>query len=163
MRDYKKEYERYLELHPDNGKIDYARRKELHPNSYADRIEYYQERYVKTVQDNPDYNRELYLRRIKLNPNIGKQNYEKRKKNQPNYGKYTIRFKGKQINLGYNPLTYSCVKCSRTVESGEIKITHLHHDKYDWNDPIAYTRELCVRCHNNFHKSNPTIPELNKP
>ena len=37
---------------------------------------------------------------------------------------------------------------SKGNRKGEIKLTNLHHEKYDENDPLAHTVELCVECHN---------------
>jgi len=53
-----------------------------------------------------------------------------------------IRFRGKQIDLDHNPRTGVCTKC------GFVGYTHLHHTKYDDTDPLKYTVELCVGCHN---------------
>ena len=62
-----------------------------------------------------------------------------------------ISFKGENTPLDHNPRKGICNNCKRTVTSGEIKITNLHHIKYDPNNPLAYTIELCVGCHNSIH------------
>ncbi|MBC8549884.1 MAG: hypothetical protein H8D23_09545 [Candidatus Brocadiales bacterium] len=59
----------------------------------------------------------------------------------------SIRFKGKSIKLDHNPRTGICSKC------GEKRLTNLHHTKYDDSDPLKYTIELCVPCHNKQHLS----------
>lgn len=53
-----------------------------------------------------------------------------------------ITFKGKQVDLDYNPRSGVCNKCRKTG------YTHLHHEKYDELDPLKHTIELCVGCHN---------------
>jgi len=60
--------------------------------------------------------------------------------------KKLINFKGKQIMLKVRPRTGICSKC------GKIGLTNLHHEKYDESDPLLYTVELCVGCHNHAHK-----------
>jgi hypothetical protein len=63
----------------------------------------------------------------------------------------TISFKGRQIYLHHNPKKGICQVCNRSVSAGEIKRTNMHHEEYDEKDPLAYTVELCVNCHNHRH------------
>ena len=63
------------------------------------------------------------------------------------YDKKRIRFKGKQIRLDHIPRTGICTNCKRNIESGEIQLTNLHHEKYDKSAPLAHTIELCDSCH----------------
>ena len=65
-----------------------------------------------------------------------------------------LRFKGKHVWLSYNPRIGICSQCHRSVVKGEIKITNLHHFKYDEQDPLAHTIELCVKCHNELEPRN---------
>lgn len=67
------------------------------------------------------------------------------------HGPMRIQFKGHRLKLNHNPQTGICSNCNRTVQSGEIKRTHLHHTKYDPNNPLVYTVELCVSCHVKIH------------
>jgi len=67
---------------------------------------------------------------------------------QASYKGRLIRFKGKHIWLSHNPRIGICAECHKSVHDGEIKITNLHHFKYDETDPLAHTIELCVDCHN---------------
>ena len=63
-----------------------------------------------------------------------------------------LYFKGREIRLKYPPRRGICSKCGRSVVKGEIKKTNIHHEKYDENNPLAHTIELCVSCHVQVHK-----------
>lgn len=52
-----------------------------------------------------------------------------------------MTFRGKTVSLDNNPRKGICSKC------GHVGKTDMHHDQYDINNPLAYTRELCRRCH----------------
>ena len=62
-------------------------------------------------------------------------------------------FKNKSITLKFNPRIGVCNLC-RAIAGLDCKITHIHHEKYDQNDPLKHTIELCPRCHRmiTFHK-----------
>lgn len=62
-----------------------------------------------------------------------------------------VKFHGKPVRLDHNPRTGICSNCKRSIHTGEIKVTNLHHDEYDESNPLAHTRELCVRCHRQLH------------
>lgn len=62
---------------------------------------------------------------------------------------YYIVFKDRRLALPYQPRIGECSSCHRTIISGQIKKTNMHHKFYDENDPGAFIEELCVRCHNN--------------
>lgn len=70
-----------------------------------------------------------------------------KERNKLNHGRL-LRFKGKHVWLSYNPRIGICAECHRSVHETEIKVTNLHHFKYDDLDPLAHTIELCVDCHN---------------
>ena len=53
----------------------------------------------------------------------------------------------KRIFLTENPRKGICSECG---EAGE---THIHHDQYDSDNPLAHTRELCKSCHTKFHNA----------
>lgn len=108
--------------------------------------------------DRKEYNKKYYSYHKKERKQYNNVNQEKIKKQTKQYrdthqeeikqyDKKRIRFKGKQIRLDHNPKTGTCTKCHRSVNSGEIKLTNMHHEKYDESHPIAYTIELCVSCH----------------
>lgn len=72
------------------------------------------------------------------------------KKNQCKYSmKYSlkkIRFKNKNINVGVNPRIGVCNLC-RAVVPFDCNTTHIHHEEYDENKPLANTIELCPKHH----------------
>lgn len=80
-----------------------------------------------------------------------KQYKIKWQKNHPEHYSNKIRFKGKRVRLDHNPRNGTCSNCNRTVESGEIKRTAMHHEKYDELDPLAHTVEVCISCHTKIH------------
>ena len=57
----------------------------------------------------------------------------------------------KQVPLSFNPRKGICSNCGRSISKGEVKTTHMHHLKYDLNDPLAHTVELCASCHRKDH------------
>lgn len=59
-----------------------------------------------------------------------------------------IRFKGRIIDVGFNPYIGVCNWC-RAVVKFDCKKTAMHHDddRYDDLDPLRYTIELCPKCH----------------
>ncbi len=59
-----------------------------------------------------------------------------------------IKFLGKHILLKENPRTNVCTKCGRKYPEDLKQQTSMHHEKYDLEDPLAHTTELCVFCHN---------------
>ena len=65
---------------------------------------------------------------------------------------HQIFFLGKSITLDKPiPRTGICTMCKMSLKKGEIKATVMHHVKYDSNNPLAYTIELCQSCHNIEH------------
>ena len=68
------------------------------------------------------------------------------------YRRKRLTFRGKRIHMKEIVRQGKCVFCKRTIESGQIKTTNLHHLKYDKNNPSWYTIELCPRCHNMIHR-----------
>lgn len=63
-----------------------------------------------------------------------------------------IKFNGKSITVNKQLRSGVCVKCQKSVKNGDIKITNLHHLKYDILFPAENTIELCVGCHRRAHK-----------
>lgn len=53
-----------------------------------------------------------------------------------------VTFKGKRIELDFEPRKGICSKCHKIDNR-----THLHHTQYDESDPLRYTVELCASCH----------------
>ena len=99
-----------------------------------------------------EYNKQWRLKnkeRVKeYNKEYNKNNQERIKRLAHKRNTQRIRFKGPQIDLDFNPRTGVCMKCHKSKHLGEIKQTHLHHEKYDESNPLNYTIELCVSCHN---------------
>jgi hypothetical protein len=56
------------------------------------------------------------------------------------YKKY-IRFKNKQMLIGFNPRRGICSRC------GYVGQTTMHHIEYHENEPLKDTIELCRKCH----------------
>jgi hypothetical protein len=52
-----------------------------------------------------------------------------------------ITYKGRRIHLKFLPRKKKCSECGRRGK------THIHHDKYDDNNPLSNVRELCASCH----------------
>ena len=99
-----------------------------------------------------------YINKLKYNQEYTKNHPEVRQKfliTHPDYvknwNKKRINFKGKQIPLGHDLRTGVCSKCGRSVKNGEIKQTNLHHLKYDYDNPVENTIELCNSCHKKEH------------
>ena len=58
---------------------------------------------------------------------------------------HRLTFLDKRITVDFIERTFSCM-CCRFQGS-----TNLHHIKYDLNDPLKYTVELCDSCHILWH------------
>ena len=76
-------------------------------------------------------------------------NFQKRKKGTM---KSWVSFKGKTIQLDFEPREGKCSQCDKIDEH-----THLHHTQYDDTDPLKYTVELCHTCHMAQHRTNPPL------
>lgn len=57
------------------------------------------------------------------------------------YNPRQMMFNGKMILLKENPRKGICEWCNRKG------LTHMHHTRYDDNDPLKHTVELCPSCH----------------
>ena len=75
-----------------------------------------------------------------------KKHYLKFESN-PKFSPKRMVFRNKSISLAENPRKGICSKCKRTVKSGAIKFTQLHHEQYDESNPLLHTVELCPSCH----------------
>ena len=62
-----------------------------------------------------------------------------------------IGFLGKNILLKENPRTNVCTKCGHKYPEDLKQQTCMHHEKYDPENPLAHTVELCKSCHNRLH------------
>jgi len=124
------------------------------------------------TRKNPEKKKEIDRRsyqkhaktRILMAKNWAEKNVEKTRQykikwaeKNPEHNLSKIRFKGKRVQLDHNPRTGICSKCGKTVESGEIKRTAMHHKEYDESNPLAHTVELCVSCHTRLHANKITL------
>lgn len=77
----------------------------------------------------------------------------------PKWDKKRITYKGKRIYLKELPRKNKCESC------GKEGYTHIHHEKYDDENPMNYTKELCPKCHTvETHKLNQyKIPLKERP
>lgn len=99
--------------------------------------------------------------RNRLN-NMTSEEYEKYKnyfriweKNNPirrNRKSKKISFKKKTIYIDFVPRVNICSVCGKSYPNELKRQTDLHHLKYDENNPIAHTIELCISCHFRLHK-----------
>lgn len=74
------------------------------------------------------------------------------KKSQKKYRRRCIRFKGKRVDVGYNPHKGVCELCGKRDEE-----TVLHHIKHG-EHPLEYTVELCRSCHAEIHYDPKKLP-----
>ena len=78
---------------------------------------------------------------------------EGRKKSDKKYRDRTIKFKGKSIDVGFNPRTGIC-SLHDIINHPKPYKTQIHHYKYDEDNRLAYTFELCINCHLNIVHAN---------
>ena len=63
------------------------------------------------------------------------------KKALQNYRPYSFKYRDELFYLNFNPRKGFCSQCYRVGK------THLHHTKYDDDNPLDNTIELCDSCH----------------
>lgn len=56
------------------------------------------------------------------------------------------------MHLKSNPRKGACAVCHRTVASGKIAQTQMHHTRYNEKHPERHTVELCARDHARIHR-----------
>ncbi len=77
--------------------------------------------------------------------------YQRNKQRILDKSETRVRFKDKRVFTMKQIRTGICSKCGKSVAKGEIERTVLHHIKYDPNDPLKHTVELCGFCHRVEH------------
>jgi hypothetical protein len=77
-----------------------------------------------------------------------KSNFQKRKDGSR---KSWVNYKGKTIQLDFEPRKGICSDCGIRDEH-----THLHHINYHDDDPLKDTIELCRFCHAKQHRKKKT-------
>lgn len=73
-----------------------------------------------------------------------------------------ISFKDKKIIALASPRRGTCSDCGRTRQANERQFA-MHHEQYDYSNPVSHTVELCPRCHRQWHtltRLNPEQPEV---
>ena len=73
--------------------------------------------------------------------------------------KYRFSFTPKgRIWIGFNPRVGVCTLC-RAVVPWDAEKTAMHHDddRYDINEPLKYTMEVCTSCHRKIHGNDPNF------
>lgn len=83
-----------------------------------------------------------------------KTNLQKR---QNGSRKSWVTFKGKKIQLDFEPRKGFCFKCGVKDDH-----THLHHTAYLEKDPLSYIVELCSSCHKREHKKHKIFPTVDE-
>ena len=74
------------------------------------------------------------------------QKQQKRQQLSKIYHKKQHYYKNRNIHLDYEPRIGVCNWC-RAVAPFDTKMTHIHHEQYDDNNPSKHTIEICVECH----------------
>ena len=83
---------------------------------------------------------------------LNKRSRDKHKDVTKKANERRLTYKGKQVMLDKNPRIGICSECYRSVHTGEIKRTNMHHIEYDDSDVLAHTIELCAACHRKKHR-----------
>ena len=65
-----------------------------------------------------------------------------------------LTYRGTKMVFDQDIKTGKCHFCKKSVKKGEIFWTGLHHLKYDDQDPLAWTVEVCASCHYKVDKKN---------
>jgi hypothetical protein len=76
-----------------------------------------------------------------------KRTAETRKKYNDKYNIRKIKFIDRQIIIDKNPKSGYCSWCPNNIHDGSCKVTNMHHIKYDKNNVLANTIEICASCH----------------
>lgn len=114
-------------------------RKEYQKKWRLENKEYHKEYYKKWKKANRDRLRE-YKKQYRV------KNKEKISNDHKIWSQnHRLTFLDKRITVDFIERTFSCM-CCRFQGS-----TNLHHIKYDLNDPLKYTVELCDSCHILWH------------
>lgn len=54
-----------------------------------------------------------------------------------------LLFKDEEINLGFNPRKGICSECGKSI-GVDIKVTHIHHDKYHDDSGIRFAENIIL-------------------
>jgi len=78
-------------------------------------------------------------------------------KNREYWKNKTITFRGKKIVYDQDIRTGICYFCKRAGNPQYSGPTYLHHVIYDNSNPLAWTVEVCGKCHYKVDKNNKRI------
>lgn len=147
--DKKKNYMKEYEKRPDRKEKARIRANEYYKKNRQKVIESVKERYQRN-KDNPEFMarrrqicRESDLRYIDSVRAKGREYYYQNREKFSERHRNGLLFLGKWIPLDFNPRRGICSQC------GRVGFTAIHHIMYDLTNPLAYTIELCVKCHRN--------------
>ena len=62
-----------------------------------------------------------------------------------------------RIFVGPFHVTNICSICGKDLNES-LESTVMHHEKYDNDRPLAYTKEVCISCHNKITASEQAVP-----
>lgn len=117
-----------------------------------ERLKEYSKQYNKTNKEKIDKNAKEYYQKNKerIKPIKRKYSTDNRERfreyNKTWRQNHQIYFLDKKISVDFIEKTFSCICCRFQGK------TNFHHLKYDLNDPLKYTVELCDRCHILWHQ-----------
>ena|SRR5690349_11442504 len=117
----------------------------------SDKVKEYSKQYNKINKEKIDENARVYYLKNKEKILPLKKKYQEankehiREKNKIWRQNHQIYFIDKKITVDFIERSYLCI-CCRFQGS-----TNLHHLKYDLNDPLKHTVELCDSCHVLWH------------
>lgn len=102
-------------------------------------------KYQKTwSKENPEKTRAVYKRYKEKHPDKYRDTQESCLNRRLTFNKKLLRFPEQfRINV--------CSECGKSYPNELSERTHLHHIKYDEDDPLSNTIELCRSCHAKLH------------
>ena len=78
-------------------------------------------------------------------------------KTRPFWAKRSLTWHKKQIFFDQEIKTGMCFFCYKEGRAQRSRITVLHHVKYDYQDPLEWTIEVCTKCHYHIDPYNKKI------
>lgn len=105
-------------------------------------------KHLKNKEQENQYCKEYYNK----NKEYFKEYFAKRTKEYvKNNNSKRLKYKDKQIRIKQNIKTGYCSRCSNNIYDGSCNLTSLHHIRYNDDDPLKHTIELCNPCHRKQH------------
>ncbi len=78
-------------------------------------------------------------------------------KNREYWKKRTLTWHKKKLFFDHEIKTGVCYFCKREYRAQGSTSTALHHVKYNNDDPLDWTIEVCIKCHYQIDKGNKKI------